>query len=159
MLDRPAKMTDFLPMEIIGEGGHGTVIKVKLRNKPNLFMAMKKIEKGTLESEPGAKEQLISEVEIMESLNHPNILEFYGYFEDSRHVNLLLEYSEEGCLFSDRDSSTYSMVTTLIVCCRTQNSTWPTCSRLLTTCTPGHQLSCTETSNLRIFWFFQRGSS
>lgn len=119
MLDRPAKMTDFLPMEIIGEGGHGTVIKVKLRNKPNLFMAMKKIEKSTLESEPGAKEQLICEVEIMESLKHPNILEFYGYFEDSRHVNLLLEYSEEGCLFSDRDSSTYSMVTTLIVCFRT----------------------------------------
>lgn len=108
-------MTDFLPMEIIGEGGHGTVIKVKLRNKPNLFMAMKKIEKSILQLEPGAKEQLICEVEIMESLKHPNILEFYGYFEDSRYVNLLLEYSEEGCLFSNRESTNYSMITTLLV--------------------------------------------
>lgn len=33
-------------------------------------------------------------------LNHPNILKLYGYFDDSIHVYLILEFMEEGTLFS-----------------------------------------------------------
>src|SRR3990167_268746 len=159
MLDRPAKMTDFILMEIIGQGGHGRVVKVKLRNKPQLLMAMKQIEKTKLEEEPGRKEQLVSEVEIMESLYHPNILEFYGYFEDSRHLNLLLEYSEDGCLFSNRDKAHYELSTTLILDFPCDRSTCQTCSRPPSICTTDCQLLSTETSNQRMFSSFLKVSS
>jgi serine/threonine protein kinase len=144
ILGRIAKMTDFLPMEIIGQGGYATVVKVKLRNKPELIMAMKQIEKNLLENEPGGKEQLLNEVQIMESLTHPNIVEFYGYFEDSRHVNLLLEYSEEGCLFSNRQASHYEFVTVMIVILVLMLSTWLIYSKRPIICTASHLQSCTE---------------
>ena len=33
-------------------------------------------------------------------LQHPNILKLYGYFDDSEHIYLILEFMEEGTLFS-----------------------------------------------------------
>lgn len=32
--------------------------------------------------------------------NHPNILKLYGFFSDDEHIYLILEYMEDGTLYS-----------------------------------------------------------
>lgn len=47
----------------------------------------------------GLHEQLLNEIQIMESLQHPNIIKLFGYFEDMKNIYLVMELSEEGSLF------------------------------------------------------------
>ena len=45
-------------------------------------------------------DQFILELKLQTFLNHQNLLTLYGNFEDRTHVYLILEYMEEGTLFS-----------------------------------------------------------
>ena len=45
-------------------------------------------------------EQLLQEIKIQKFCNHENILKVYGFFDDSEFIYLILEYMEEGTLFS-----------------------------------------------------------
>lgn len=40
------------------------------------------------------------EMKMQLFLQHPNILKLYGYFDDSENIYLILEFMEEGTLFS-----------------------------------------------------------
>ena len=40
------------------------------------------------------------EIKLQLYLSHPNILKLYGVFDDEEHIYLLLEYMEEGTLYS-----------------------------------------------------------
>jgi serine/threonine protein kinase len=39
------------------------------------------------------------EVHIMKNIQHPNIVEFYDYFSDSKHIYLVLEFLSGGELY------------------------------------------------------------
>jgi serine/threonine protein kinase len=39
------------------------------------------------------------EIHIMKNINHPNIVEFYDNFEDSKQIYLVLEYLSGGELY------------------------------------------------------------
>ena len=45
-------------------------------------------------------DQFILELKIQAFIYHPNVLSLYATFEDKTHVYLLLEYMEEGTLFT-----------------------------------------------------------
>lgn len=45
--------------------------------------------------------QFTLEVKLQTFLKHQNILEIYGVFDDLEHVYLILEYMEEGTLYSE----------------------------------------------------------
>ena len=45
-------------------------------------------------------DQLLQEIRIQIFCNHDNVLKLYGYFDDAEHIYLILEYMEEGTLFT-----------------------------------------------------------
>lgn len=45
------------------------------------------------------KKQLILEISIMYSVNHPNILDLYYHFETDKYIILVLDYCNGNCLF------------------------------------------------------------
>jgi len=45
-------------------------------------------------------DQFIQEVKIQMFLNHPKLVKMYGYFADSENFYMLVEYMEEGSLYS-----------------------------------------------------------
>lgn len=45
-------------------------------------------------------QNLRREIEIHAWLNHPHIIQFYGYFWDKKKVYFILEWAEEGDLFT-----------------------------------------------------------
>ena len=45
-------------------------------------------------------DQFILELKIQSFFNHPTILKIYGYFDDKENIYLILEYMEEGTLFT-----------------------------------------------------------
>lgn len=46
------------------------------------------------------REQLKQEVEILQRLDHPNIVKYRGVFEGDRYIYLVLEYVAGGELFN-----------------------------------------------------------
>ncbi|CAH9115061.1 unnamed protein product [Cuscuta europaea] len=54
-------------------------------------------------------QQLRREMEIQNSLRHPNILRLYGWFHDDERIFLILEYAHGGELYKElRKSGTFS---------------------------------------------------
>lgn len=45
-------------------------------------------------------DQFLQEIKIQSYCNHENILKLYGFFDDSDYIYLILEYMEEGTLFT-----------------------------------------------------------
>lgn len=45
-------------------------------------------------------DQLLQEIKIQSFCSHENILKLYGFFDDPEHIYIILEYMEEGTLFS-----------------------------------------------------------
>lgn len=43
--------------------------------------------------------QVTQEIKIHAFLNHPNIVQFYGVFNDDKYIYMILEYLESGTLF------------------------------------------------------------
>lgn len=40
------------------------------------------------------------EIKMQSFFDHPNILKLYGFFDDEENIYLILEYMEEGTLYS-----------------------------------------------------------
>ena len=97
---------DFIPLNSIGEGGFGIVLKVKSKKNNNIY-AMKiinkekiriKIEKmireNNLDEEISEEKYSKKEILVLKKLNHPNIVKIYGDFMDEDNYYIILEYIE-----------------------------------------------------------------
>ncbi|TGJ78709.1 hypothetical protein E0Z10_g10057 [Xylaria hypoxylon] len=81
----------------LGEGKFGRVYLAKHRES-GYICALKVLTKSEIEFE-GAETHVRREIEIHTHLRHPGILGFYGWFHDSRHIYLILEYAAGGELY------------------------------------------------------------
>lgn len=88
--------TDYKLGKILGEGAYGKVCLVS-HKKTEIVRAMKMIKKSSMKKE--AREELLSEVSILKSLDHPNIVRLIEIYEDDRYYYLLQEYCSGGELF------------------------------------------------------------
>lgn len=77
-------------------GSYGKVVRAALKKTDEEF-ALKIINKEKIEKS-GLEEQVLNEIQITESLDHPNIIKLLGYFEDMKSVYLILELSDQGKL-------------------------------------------------------------
>ena len=79
--------------EFISTLGHGAFGKVRLyrdRNYKDLLFAIKTLRK---EGIPKFQFDLLkSEVSILSDLDHPNIVKYFGTFEDEYYIHILMEY-------------------------------------------------------------------
>ena len=77
----------------IGTGHYGVVRKARLKQEPHKVYAIKTIEKNKLN---GDFNILKNEFEILRSVDHPNINQFYEIFQDNQYYHFVLEYCEGG---------------------------------------------------------------
>jgi calcium-dependent protein kinase len=86
----------YLIISLLGKGSFGCVYKAQHR-LTQTYRAVKVLKKLNLEV--NARNKLLSEVEIMKSLNHPNILKVFEVYEDSVSINIITELCTGGELF------------------------------------------------------------
>jgi len=89
---------------VAGEGSFGTVLKVR-HTKTNEFRAMKIIKKSNIDIGI-TKDVIINEINILKSLDHPNIMKIYEFFQDLKNYYLISEYCESGDLFTKLNTTT-----------------------------------------------------
>lgn len=81
----------------LGKGKFGRVYLA--REKSNGFVcALKVLHKSELQT--GKVEKLVRrEIEIQSNLAHPNVLQLYGHFHDSKRIFLIVEFAAQGELY------------------------------------------------------------
>lgn len=109
-----ANVYDFYTVETILGSGHFGVVRLCYSNQhPDRKFAIKTINKERF-SNKITLNQLRTEVEILRSLDHPNIIRLYEVYEDQRHLHLVTEHCAGGELhdrlsqkgrFSEREAS------------------------------------------------------
>ena len=72
----------------MGKGAFGTVYKGKQYGTDGPWRAIKKIEKKAVSN----LQLLMSEIEIMITLDHPSIIKLYDIFEWKQAIYLVTEY-------------------------------------------------------------------
>lgn len=70
-----------------------------LHLETNTLYALKQIRKEMVRKNK-MEEQLLMEIKMQFFFDHPNILKLYGVFSDTDSVYLVLEYMEDGTLYS-----------------------------------------------------------
>lgn len=73
----------------LGKGGFAKCYEVRDCDTGKI-LAAKIIEKASL-TKTRAKQKLMSEIKIHKAMNHPSVVRFEGYFEDSQRAYILLE--------------------------------------------------------------------
>ena len=93
------KLSDFLILNKIGEGTHGKIYKAKYLPN-NLIVSLKIMIIGGNEDDYQLENQikyLKREISILKDINntndfHPNIIRYFGYFQENNNAYLVLEY-------------------------------------------------------------------
>ena len=91
-------LTEYRIEGTIGEGNYGKV-KYATHLITNQSVAIKIINKNRLIRE-GDTERIQNEMNIISTLNHPNILKAYEIFEDDLYYYIVMERPEKGDLFN-----------------------------------------------------------
>ena len=85
-------------LEQLGSGFYGVVKKVRLIKNPEIIRAMKIIPEENILQGEGAS--LIDEIEILKSLEHPNIMKVYESFVYDKNYYIVSELCDQGHLLS-----------------------------------------------------------
>lgn len=80
---------DFKLLANLGEGSFGKVYKVNHELTDQKY-AIKVMTKDRIKS-PGMIKQVKNEIEIMQNIDHPNIVKLVTYFENDANIYLVLE--------------------------------------------------------------------
>ncbi|KAF2965193.1 hypothetical protein GQX73_g8394 [Xylaria multiplex] len=81
----------------LGKGKFGRVYLARERTS-GFICALKVLHKSEL-SQGRVEKQVRREIEIQSNLRHPNILQLFGHFHDSKRVFLILEFAAKGELY------------------------------------------------------------
>lgn len=86
-------MEKYQKTEKLGEGTYGTVYKAKVRNKPDYFVAMKKIKVEA--EEEGVPSTAIREISLLKELNHPTIVRLLEVIHAEAKLYLVFEFLDQ----------------------------------------------------------------
>jgi len=72
---------------VVGEGVYGKVRKAHRVDNPSKFFAIKSLSKSKIKN----MGQLEKELDIISTLDHPNIINFFEYYEDKQYFHIITE--------------------------------------------------------------------
>ncbi|PBP27024.1 threonine protein kinase [Diplocarpon rosae] len=81
----------------LGKGKFGRVYLARERSS-GFICALKVLHKNEIQ-QGKVEKQVRREIEIQSNLRHPNILQLYGHFHDSKRIFLILEFAGKGELY------------------------------------------------------------
>jgi calcium-dependent protein kinase len=82
----------------IGDGAFGTV-SIAVHRQTNVKRAIKTVKKAGIHKTVADRQRFYQEVDILKTMDHPNILKLYEVFEDERYIHLITEICNGGELF------------------------------------------------------------
>lgn len=85
------------PKYCLGQGSFGKVY-IAIDLSTNEQVALKQMDIRNYSNDEYLKNQLISEVQIMKKLHHPNIVKFLDYFKSEKSYYFITEYCQNGDL-------------------------------------------------------------
>ena len=90
---------NYIILKKLGEGAFSSVflVKNKITRKKCAMKTIKLKEKLTLIEE----QEIINEISILKSLDHPNIFKIFEFYKNIDEYNLITEYCKEGDLFHE----------------------------------------------------------
>ena len=91
--------TKFGVIKMIGKGSFAKVYLVNNKEDDNKQYAVKAFSKEFLMTQNKGKESLINEIDIMQKVKHPNIINLYEVHESKNSIYLVIEYQTGGELF------------------------------------------------------------
>lgn len=88
-------MEDYQVLGLIGKGSFGQVSKIK-RKSDGRTLVWKELNYGKMSEKE--KQQLVSEVNILKELRHPNIVRYYDRIIDRENMKIFIvqEFCEQG---------------------------------------------------------------
>ena len=88
-------MDDYEVLELIGKGNFGSISKI-LRKSDNKILVWKELDYGLMSEKE--KQNIVSEVNILKELHHPNIVQYYDRIIDKQNqkIYIIMEYCEGG---------------------------------------------------------------
>ena len=81
--------------KILGKGSFGLVRVISFKKEPEKKFALKIIEKDKVKEKVYLLE---SEITILRKMDHPNIINFYETYQDSKYLYIVMEYCSGGDL-------------------------------------------------------------
>ena len=81
---------------VIGSGKFGTVRHAVPFTNPDRVFALKSIMKERMKED---LKQLEEELEVMKTIDHPNLIKFYETYVDDKYYHFVIEFCEGGELF------------------------------------------------------------
>ena len=81
-------------LQFLGEGSFGSVYKVKRKNSGErvIIRALKEISKEKMCLNEESSEEIRNEISVLKSLDHPNIMKIYEFYEDKEKMYLITEF-------------------------------------------------------------------
>ena len=88
-------MDDYEVLGLIGKGNFGSISKI-LRKSDNKILVWKELDYGLMSEKE--KQNIVSEVNILKELHHPNIVQYYDRIIDKENqkIYIIMEYCEGG---------------------------------------------------------------
>ena len=91
-------LSDYNILGIIGKGTF-SIVKLGENKLTKEKVAIKIMEKNKIIDQEDLK-RIQREIEMLKSLNHPNVIKIYKISEDSKKIYIIMEYCENGELFN-----------------------------------------------------------
>ncbi|ORX40201.1 hypothetical protein BD324DRAFT_644621 [Kockovaella imperatae] len=95
MTTAAVQMSNYQLGDLLGRGASGSVYRA-LNFLTGETVAIKSISLVTLS--PSALPDIMSEIDLLKNLNHPNIVKYKGFAQDKENLFIVLEYCENGSL-------------------------------------------------------------
>ncbi|NWT11253.1 ULK3 kinase, partial [Vireo altiloquus] len=92
----PPRLDEFILTERLGSGTYATVYKAYRKRDTREVVAVKCVNKRSLNRT--SVENLLTEIEILKTIRHPNIVELKDFQWDSDHIYLIMEFCAGGDL-------------------------------------------------------------
>eukprot|EP00040_Diaphanoeca_grandis_P034324 m.212373 g.212373 ORF g.212373 m.212373 type:complete len:708 (-) comp33125_c0_seq1:92-2215(-) len=89
-------LRDYTKIRTVGRGAYGIVNLYRKKSDGSLNIIKEiPVEEMTLEERQGA----LTEVKVLDMLNHPNVVKYYDSFFEDKALMIVMEYAEGGTIF------------------------------------------------------------